>query len=352
MGDDLVVDTARRILSDHCDPGAVNRARDEAWKAPAWRALEDAGLTLAWVDEALGGAGGGLGDGFAIVRQVGRFAAALPLAETLLAGWLLQRAGIASPKGAMSCGPARAQETVALTSAGELRGRLRAVPFAKEAKHIALLAQRQGRNVVALIDAGQVAIDDGANIAGEALNTLILDGARPQTIGEAPSGIDQRALLLMGAATRAMQMTGALETILDLAVGYAKERIAFGRAIANFQVVQHNLARLGGEVAAAIAASGSAAEAIASGTLSEEGVLLEAASAKIRVGEAASEGAAIAHQVFGAIGFTREHTLHRFTRRLWAWRDDFDNESAWAVELGGLVAARGADGLWPMLAAR
>ena len=116
--------------------------------------------------------------------------------------------------------------------------------------------------------------------------------------------------------------------------------------------MQHNLARLAGEVAAAIAASGSAAEAIASGALSDEGVLLEAASAKIRVGEAASEGAAIAHQVFGAIGFTREHTLHRFTRRLWAWRDDFGNESAWAVELGGLVAARGADGLWPMLAAR
>jgi acyl-CoA dehydrogenase len=44
--------------------------------------------------------------------------------------------------------------------------------------------------------------------------------------------------------------------------------------------------------------------------------------------------------------------LHRFTRRLWAWRDDFGNESQWAVKLGRLVAAKGADGLWPMLAAR
>jgi acyl-CoA dehydrogenase len=44
--------------------------------------------------------------------------------------------------------------------------------------------------------------------------------------------------------------------------------------------------------------------------------------------------------------------LHRFTRRLWAWRDDFGNESQWAALLGGLVAARGADELWPMLAAR
>ena len=84
----------------------------------------------------------------------------------------------------------------------------------------------------------------------------------------------------------------------------------------------------------------------------DEAVFLEAAAAKIRVGEAAGEGAAIAHQVLGAIGFTKEHTLHRFTQRLWAWRDDFGNESFWAVKLGNLVAAKGADALWPMLAAR
>jgi alkylation response protein AidB-like acyl-CoA dehydrogenase len=155
----------------------------------------------------------------------------------------------------------------------------------------------------------------------------------------------------MGAAARAMQITGALEAILDITVGYANERVAFGRPIGKFQAVQHNLARLAGEAAAALAAAGSAADAISNGA-DEEAVFLEAASAKIRAGEAAGEGAAIAHQVMGAIGFTREHTLHRFTQRLWAWRDDFGNESQWAVKLGNRVAANGADALWPMLAAR
>jgi len=116
--------------------------------------------------------------------------------------------------------------------------------------------------------------------------------------------------------------------------------------------VQQSLARLAGEVAAAIAAVGSAADAIAAAPPFDEGVLLEAASAKIRVGEAAAEGAAIAHQVLGAIGFTQEHVLHRYTRRLWAWRDDFGSESVWAVKLGQLIAAKGADALWPMLATR
>jgi acyl-CoA dehydrogenase len=156
----------------------------------------------------------------------------------------------------------------------------------------------------------------------------------------------------MGAAVRAMQMAGALEAILELAVAYANKRVAFERPIAKFQAVQHNLARLAGEVAGAIAAAGSAGDAIANAPTFDEAVFLEVASAKIRVGEAATEGAGIAHQVLGAIGFTQEHTLHCFTRRLWAWRDDFGNESAWAVKLGTLVAAKGADGLWPMLAAR
>ena len=108
----------------------------------------------------------------------------------------------------------------------------------------------------------------------------------------------------MGAAVRAMQIAGAMEAILDMSVGYANERVAFGRPIGKFQAVQHNLARLAGEAAAALAAAGSAADAISNGA-AEEAMFLEAASAKIRAGEAAGEGAAIAHQVLGAIGFTR-----------------------------------------------
>jgi alkylation response protein AidB-like acyl-CoA dehydrogenase len=399
----LVAETARRIFSDLCDPQTLNRAADDAWRAPAWSALEEAGLPLAWVPEALGGAGADLADGFAALREAGRAAVPLPLAETLLAGWLLSQAGIASPQGPMTCGPARDGDSVILARNGTLSGRLRAVSQAKGAAHLAVVAQREaGGAVVALVAAGDARIVDRTGLAGDALNAVEFDGARPLAAQDAPPGLDAGALMLMGAAVRAMQMAGALEAILDLSVAYANERVAFGRPIAKFQAVQHNLARLAGEVAAALAAAGSAADAIAAASPFIDGntqaaasppplwgrdrvggiadhsgsgvspsltpphkgegnpgaanlyerVFLEAASAKIRVGEAAGEGAAIAHQVLGAIGFTREHVLHRFTRRLWAWRDDFGNESQWAVKLGHLVAAKGADALWPMLAAR
>ena len=156
--------------------------------------------------------------------------------------------------------------------------------------------------------------------------------------------------MLMGAAVRSVQTAGALETILSLSVAYANERVAFERPIGKFQAVQQNLARLAGEVAAALAVSGSAADTIAQGD--DAALFLEAASAKIRCAEAATEGAAIAHQVFGAIGFTKEHVLHRFTLRMLAWRDDFGNESWWAAELGKHVAKRGADEFWPLVASR
>ena len=156
----------------------------------------------------------------------------------------------------------------------------------------------------------------------------------------------------MGAVTRSIAMAGALEAILALTLRYANERVAFERPIGKFQAVQHNLARLAGEVAAALTAAGSAAEAIVQAERFDEGVFLEAASAKIRAAEAAEEGAAIAHQVHGAIGFTQEHILHRFTLRLLAWRDDFGDESHWAAALGNFVAARGADAFWPLVASR
>ena len=351
--EDIVVATARRIMGEVLDPQTLNRATGEDWKATAWRALEDAGLTLAWVPEVHGGAGASMEDGFAIVREAGRCAAPVPICETLLAGWLLGCAGISVPKGTMTCAPTREGDCVRLGKSGALEGRLRAVPFARDAEFLALVAECEVKGgVVALLETRGLAIAEGVNLAGDAQNAVVLSAVRPLALEPAPAGVDGRTLRLMGAIVRAVQMTGALEAVLELAVAYANERVAFERPIAKFQAVQHSLARLAGEVAAAMAASGSAAEVAATRAPSEEAVLLEGASAKIRVGEAAGEGAGIAHQVLGAIGFTREHTLHRFTRRLWAWRDDFGNESSWAVTLGGLVAGKGADALWPMLAER
>ncbi len=347
----IVADTATRIFADLADPQAVNRASDGRWKELLWRALTEAGLTLAWVPEKLGGADASLADGFEVLRIAGRFAVPVPLAETLLGGWLLARAGLASPPGAMTVVPVRPNGRIGINDDGTLSGHADFVPFASEASHIVTIAGHDERTTVALIETKDCRVDDRQTIAGDASNAVTFDRVRP--MGSASvSGDVLRELMLMGATIRSVETAGALEAILSLSVGYANERVAFERPIGKFQAVQQNLARLAGEVAAALAASGSAADTIAHADGFDDAVFLEAAAAKIRCAEAAAEGAAIAHQVFGAIGFTKEHVLHRFTLRMLAWRDDFGSESYWANELGRHVARRGADEFWPLVASR
>src|SRR4029079_4875808 len=193
-------------------------------------------------------------------------------------------------------------------------------------ERLAVVARRGGEAFVALVDRAACAIHPRDNLAGEPRDAVVFDGVAPGAVAPAPAELADR-LLAMGAVARACQMAGALRGILARTVAYAGERVAFDRPLAKFQVIQHALARLAGETAIALAASGSAADALASDDADAEGLLLEVASAKIRAGEAAGAGAAIAHQVHGAIGFSTEHPLHLYTQRLWAWRDDFGSES-------------------------
>ena len=350
--DSIIVDTTTRIFRDLCDPQTINNAVDESWKQPLWQALEEAGLTQCWVPEDKGGPGVSIADGFDVLQISGRFAIPVALAETMLAGWVLAQSDIPVPEGVMTIAPCNDKDKILLDSGGKITGKARGVPFASEASHLVIIAEQDGTNAVALIDSTTCNIADGASIAGDPKNDVEFDKVKPVAISELPAGFGRQEVMLMGAAARSRQMAGALAATLDLCVDYAKERVAFERPIAKFQTIQHNLAQLAGEVAAADAASGSAADVINLTAGFDDAVFLEAASAKIRVGESAGAGATIAHQVFGAIGFTSEHILHRLTRRLWAWRDDFGGESEWAVQLGNLVAANGADELWPTLAAR
>jgi acyl-CoA dehydrogenase len=350
--ENIVAETAERIFADLADAQTINHDKQGHWKAPLWQALTEAGLPLSWVPEDCGGSGASMAEGFSVLSAAGRFAVAVPLAETMLAGWLLAQAKITAPDGAMTVAPSAPKDRVALNADGTLSGRARGVPFAKAARHIAVLADGTSGLSIALVKASDCRIEAGLNLGGDNSDTVTFDKIQPAAIKPVPKGFDRNALLLMGGVVRSLQIAGSLESMLDISVRYSNERVAFEKKISKFQAVQHNLARLAGESAAALAAATSAADAIANATDFDDEIFLEAASAKIRCAEAAEKGSAIAHQVHGAIGFTSEHILHRYSLRALAWRDDFGSESYWAVELGRLVAARGADELWPLVASR
>jgi len=146
------------------------------------------------------------------------------------------------------------------------------------------------------------------------------------------------------ALARAGQMAGAISAALTLSVEYTRQRQQFGKPLAAFQAIQQQLAVLAEEAAAARAAAAAAARAADRGAAQ-----FEIGSAKLRCNIAAGNAASIAHQVHGAIGFTMEYDLQKFTRPLWLWRSEYGNDRHWADEIGKLAASRGADGFWPGL---
>jgi alkylation response protein AidB-like acyl-CoA dehydrogenase len=345
----IVIETAQRILRDQCPPALVNEAERGELPTALWTTLEESGLTLAWVPEDRGGAGAEIADGFGLLRAAGEHAAPVPLAETLMAGLMLARAGLDAPSGPMTVAPTHPAERLELGPDGVLGGSARLVPFARWARHIVVPARRGGEACVALVATADCALKPGQNLAGEPCDAVVLHGVKAAAVGTTP-GLDADWLQVLGAAVRSMQMAGALERALNQALEHALTRVQFGRPIGSFQAIQHALAQFAGESAAAGAAADAAAEAVARSALAfDEGVIAEVAAAKIRVGDAASTGSAIAHQVHGAMGFTYELSLHHATRRLWTWREEFGGETAWSVRLGRMAARLGCDGLWPFV---
>jgi acyl-CoA dehydrogenase len=349
----LISETVRGILE------RVPAAEDAAgWSPTAWTELERSGLTRVGVPAEIGGSGGDLAQAAVVAHAAGHAAAPVPLAEsTLMAGWLLARAGIRLPD---DPGPVTAGAGGAAVRAGAgwaFSGSVPRVPWGEAAGHVAVLARSAAGPVVALVRAGECGVAPGRNLAGEPRDTLDLADVRlpGELVAAVPPDTDA-LLRLRGALGRVLLMTGAAERTLALCVRYAKERTQFGRPLTKFQAVQHHLARIAAETAALRAASQAAVQA-ASGADDAGGgdgggdrmPWAPVAAAKVRAGRAAGEIAALAHQVHGALGVTWEHGLRRGTTRLWAWREEFGNEAEWAAAIGGWLVRTGPDALRPAL---
>jgi len=347
----MLIESATRLFADHVDDKLLAAAKRDGWSASLWQELERAELPLVSIPEEAGGAGGALSDAAAVLRIAGRYTAPVPLAETgVLAAWMLAASGIAIPGGALAAGPARDADHVTAGHNGgrwELSGTFARVPWARVASRLVLLAEGPDGLIVACVDPGRCRITPGANLAGEPRDDVVLDRVVAEAAAPAGPGVDRETLKLRGALARSLMMAGALERSLELSVQYAQQRAQFGRKIGQFQAIQQELARFGGETAVAIAAALSAA-----GVMERGGdALLAVASAKIRTADAAREGALIAHQVHGAIGVTNEYALHHATLRLWAWREEFGNEAQWAMRLGARTQQHGPDPFWSDLTA-
>lgn len=359
MIQEMIVQTAGRLFEKHVTQAVLEEAEEGIWPTALWQALEETELHLISIPEEIGGVGGELVQALTFLHTAARHAAPLPLGELLMVGWLLGSNGHLLPDNlpiTVALPDSRHMPTFTQRKSGawRLTGTVEHVPFARHCTAALVVGSGPTGIMQTLVDLSTTQIIHLDNIAGEPRDTVCFDDVLVAPPHPLDGIIDD--CQLRGALFRIVQMAGALETILEKSIRYIGEREQFGRPIAKFQAIQQYVAQLAGEVAAAQAAMHGAILAydeIATGEPvadQKERAKAAVAMAKIRVGEATGVASRIAHQVHGAMGYTQEYPLHFYTRRLWAWREEFGHESQWADWLGQHLAAQGAERLWEFVA--
>jgi acyl-CoA dehydrogenase len=342
-----LTDSVEKLFAQHCTDKVRLAAEAGIWPEALWQAVEAAGLPLALVDTGEANLGVSVQGAFDIVRIAGAHAAPIPLPETMLANWLLARAGMAPVTGPAVHGSAPGSVAQGDT---RVRPELVRVPWGRRAAVI--VGYRRGNDhCLKLCPRDELTAQSFDNIAKEPRDTVSLDmsTAGAVTINAGATALYPRSLEAAAAALRTAQMAGAIEAATRLTVGYVKTRVQFGKPLGKFQAIQQQVAVLAEQAALARAAADMAADAFARG--GDGSAIAAIAAAKTVVGEAANLTANIAHQMHGAIGFSQAYALQHLTRRLWSWRDDDGNEAYWASHLGGHLLARGPDQLWAEITA-
>lgn len=323
-------------------PGA-----DEETVSSLWQRIEELGIFELFLAEDEGGFGGGWMDACVVFQLLGLHALPLPVGEALVARKLLSEVSLAPSPGPTTvaiCDEAR------LESGGDgsllFSGVVAEVPWGLVSQEVVVACQHEGQDrLVQLAIASGSTAGQRYNEADEPRDKLIFDKAAVVATAESAGSTDR--IKLYGALLRAAQISGALEALLAQTVEYANQREQFGRPLSKFQALQHQLALLAEEAAAVKCAAEAAARSADLGD-----ARFEMAAAKLRANKSVGEATSIAHQVHGAIGFTREHHLHYWTQRLWSWRHEFGNDRYWSNRLGRLVLAEGGGNFWERLTAR
>jgi acyl-CoA dehydrogenase len=234
-------------------------------------------------------------------------------AERLVAGDPAVALALLEPGGGWS---ASAPATTARSQADGVvvRGVKTGVHHAGAVERLAVVAELDGAPAVVLVDPTQPGV---TVTAVEGLDPACAP-ARVELAGVRVEGDDvlsgpglTRALEVAAVATTAEGL-GAAGAALDLAVAYAHERVQYGKPIGSYQALKHLMAERHVLRETAWAATLYAAAALEEGTPDASAAVAVAKAHGAHAAKAVVEGAL---QVFGGVGFTREHDLHLLYRR-------------------------------------
>ena len=245
-----------------------------------------------------------------VTEEHGYAASSLPVADLNIAAWLLDQVDSPTEDGkrtGLALGPDATLEGDAL----RLIGITRPVPMAADMDSVAVAGRVDDGEYLVVLDAPTLS----------RMSTLDLSRSWAQVDFDAT--IPDWAQLPVGtlafvrdalAVHRAFDALGAAARLLDMTVSYAGQREQFGAPIGSFQAVKHHCADMVLAVEASRASLWAAALALDTASAAARSRAASAAAAYAK--SAAAKVAGTALQVHGGIGFTWEHDLHLFLRRI------------------------------------
>ncbi|WP_101947485.1 acyl-CoA dehydrogenase family protein [Mycobacterium sp. 3519A] len=332
--DQAVIDMMGSVFAEYREHHA--RSDSVSCDRQLWSALDELGLIRLTGAEASGGSGAGWYESAELLSAAVRNGVRLPLAEhDLLACWLLEANG--TP----------ADTAIRTVSKVDANGRAAAVPWASTADRVVVVWRVGDGYRAADVDTDALRITPGANMIGEPRDNLEVD--TETLVGEPVPVTVVAQLTLRSALIRAIQVCASLQEILELSVEHVTSRVQFGRPLSKFQAVQNQVADIAAEAALARAATEAALTAAVSSDWTAPNLEFLIAVARSCAGHAASVVVRNAHQVHGAIGTTREHRLHEFTRAALAWRSEFGSVRHWDAKVADSALAAGSAGLWNLI---
>jgi len=307
-----------------------------------WRQFAELGLTGICIPESQGGLGLGATEAALVLEEVGRnltpspFLATAVVATIAIAGtahadrWY---PGILSGEAVLALavdeGPRHVPEQAALEARRQgngfvLNGAKQFVVQGGSADMIVTAARTRGvagetdgltlfavRRDAAGLEVDNVALVDSSKAARLQFNDVQLDA--DAVIGEVDGGwAPLSAALAAGRAGAAAELVGLASGASAMTLDYLRQRKQFGKAIGEFQALQHRAAHLYSEIEIARAAAFKAAQLI---DRSDERAELYVSVAKAKSADVANLAVREGVQMHGGIGMTDEHDIGLFMKR-------------------------------------
>lgn len=343
----LIQNTAREFFARRFPPSVARRyeGSEEEFPHDLWQEMAGLGWLGMTFPEAYEGLACSALDVYGLYVELGRTLAPVPLLEAVaIGGGLVARLGSDAQKSALlpRIAAGEALLTLAITEADGLHGpegitlEARAaggghalngvkllVPYVASAERL-IVAARTGRGTgeagvsLFLVDpkGAGVGIERLRNMGGYPLYAVTFDGAPGELLGPLDQAWEPLHEVLQAAAVfQSAMVVGAGERILEMTVGYAKERVQFGQPIGKHQAVQYLCTdvALQGHLTRVLALK--AAWRIASG----QPFLRDASLAKAQASKAAAAMTFAAHEVHAGVGFMNDYDLRLYTVRAKHW---------------------------------